>query len=379
MAIYSMGRRRVIVVLVLSSLLLITLDIRGNAAIDRLRDAFSLVIKPFDTAARTVSRPIVNAWRGVNDYAQLQRENELLRHQVDVQRGAEIEARAAILEFQELLVLNRLTGLSNVPTVTAQVQGAAPSNYSYTIEIDKGSIDGIAVGMPVVNGAGLVGKITKVFPKASVVLLITDPSFSVGVKVLTAFDPQHPGVAVVITPGGGVFSNQTTTSSSTSTSTSPTTTSTTIASSTTTAGLPTTVTSIAPPILDANGNPVDPGLRPDGVATSVAATTTTTTVAPFEVIRETGTLIGQGPGKAPVVRFVAASSTTGKLQVGSTVQTAGGNNSIAPAGLPVGTVSAVRAQSGSSVPIVEVELAAGDLTDLNFLKVLLYVPNSGSG
>ena len=59
-----------------------------------------------------------------------------------------------------------------------------PSNFSHTIDIDKGSDDGIKVGMPVVNGAGLVGRIVQVTPDRSTVQLITDPDFRVGVRLL---------------------------------------------------------------------------------------------------------------------------------------------------------------------------------------------------
>src|SRR6188768_3788158 len=160
MATYSMGRRRVIALLLLSSILLITLDIRGSAAIDRLRSGFSLILEPFDTAARAVTRPVVNAWRGVTEYGDLVEENERLRERLAQQRGAAIEAQAAIMEYQDLLKLRGLIGLG-YPNVQAQVQGASPSNFQYTVEISKGTDDGIRVGMPVVNGAGLVGKITQ--------------------------------------------------------------------------------------------------------------------------------------------------------------------------------------------------------------------------
>jgi rod shape-determining protein MreC len=370
-----MGRRRIIALLVLSSLLLITLDIRGNAGIDKARSAFALLMRPFDTAARAVSRPIVDAWRGIDDYERLQKENEALRAQVDAQRGASIEAQASLLEYQELLVINRLTSASSFPTVTAQVEGQAPSNFSATVEINKGANDGIRVGMPVVNGAGLVGKITSVTSSASIVLLISDPGFSIGVKVLTAVDPANPGKPVFIQPGGGIFSNESTTTSSSTTSTSTSTTSTTT----------TTVSGTFIPGINATTSlPADTGSSLPGdsvpstdLGTAAETSTSSTTTTLLDVVRETGTLSGQGPGKPLIVRFVSASSTTGALLPGSTVQTAGGNRSIAPAGLPVGTIASVRPQSGSSVPLVEVESAAGDLTNLNFLTVLLYLPTSG--
>ena len=50
MAIYSVGRRRVIIALLLTSALLLTLDLRGNAALDRVRDGFSRVMQPVEDA-----------------------------------------------------------------------------------------------------------------------------------------------------------------------------------------------------------------------------------------------------------------------------------------------------------------------------------------
>ena len=67
---------------------------------------------------------------------------------------------------------------------SARVLSSDPSNFSHTIDISKGSDDGLKVGMPVVNGAGLVGRIVQVTPNRSTVQLITDPDFLVGVRLL---------------------------------------------------------------------------------------------------------------------------------------------------------------------------------------------------
>ena len=345
-----MGRRRAIVLLVLTSILLITLDVRGSAMIDRTRSLFALLVEPFDTAARTVTRPVLTAWHGVVDYRDVQRENEELRAEIDNQRGAIIEARAAILEYQELLVLNRLMGSSNFPSVTVQVQGDAPGNFQNTIEINKGSVDGIAVGMPVVSGAGLVGKVTQVFPNSAIVLLVVDPGFSIGAKVLTPLGPVPlPSTTLPLRP-----TEQEATTSTTSTTLPP--------SATTSTTMP---------------SPRDP-MAPVQVSTTstLPASVTATTLEPIEVLRETGLVFGQGAKRPMVLRFIDDSATTGRIAVGSTVETAGGLRSNAPPGIPIGTVSSVTQQSGSRVPVIEVEISAGDLSKLNFLRVLLYVPNT---
>jgi len=67
------------------------------------------------------------------------------------------------------------------------------------------------------------------------------------------------------------------------------------------------------------------------------------------------------------------------VKVGSTVQTAGGTQSIAPAGIPIGEIVDIRSQSGTRALLVEVAASAGDLSKLNFVRVLLYVPNTSGG
>lgn len=383
MAIYSMGRRRVIILLVLTSILLITLDTRGNALIDRARSTLSLLLEPFDSAARTISRPVQNAWSGIVSYDDLRRENEDLRAEIATQRGAEIEARAAILEFQELLTLNRLLGTGSYPTVTAQVQGERASNFQYTVEINRGSTDGIEVGMPVVNGAGLVGKISRVFPNSAIVLLAIDPDFNIGAKVLTPAD----GSDITTRPPLRATEGGTAGTSTTTTTTIPI--------------LGSNEVTEAPPLRPLD--PFDPSASttvpptttipiPGSNEAKAGATTTSTTVprgttsgsatgttVPVEIIRETGTITGQGSGEPLLLRFVDDSTTQGRVKVGSPVQTAGGLRSIAPAGLPIGEVSAIREQTGTRTLKVEVKLAAGDLTKLNFVQVLRYSPTSSGG
>ena len=59
----------------------------------------------------------------------------------------------------------------------------SPSNFQLTIEIDRGIPDGLKKGMPVVTGAGLVGKVVAVSRERATVLLLTDPSFNVGIRL----------------------------------------------------------------------------------------------------------------------------------------------------------------------------------------------------
>src|SRR5262245_10573345 len=189
MPLYTPGRRRAIVLLVLTSVLLLTLDLRGNAVIDAVRTGYNKVLEPFESAADVVTRPIRDAWRGVTRYDELEQENQRLREQIAAQRAAEVAATAQILEHRELLRLNNLPSLSDYPTVVATVVGGSPTNIDQRIEIDRGRDQGIEVGMPVVSADGLVGKVTTpLLPDRAFVMLITDLQYAAQVKVVPGKD-----------------------------------------------------------------------------------------------------------------------------------------------------------------------------------------------
>ena len=190
MPLYTPGRRRAIVLLLLTSVLLLTLDLRGNAVLDAVRAGYNKVLEPFESAADVVTRPIRNAWRGITDYEDKAEEVERLREQLDAQRADQISAQATIQEHNELLALNNLPALSDYENVVATVVGASPTNIDQVIEIDKGRDDGIDVGMAVVSSAGLVGKITTpLLPDRAYVMLLSDLQYATQVKVVPGAPP----------------------------------------------------------------------------------------------------------------------------------------------------------------------------------------------
>ncbi len=67
--------------------------------------------------------------------------------------------------------------------VAANVIARDLSNWNSAILIDKGKRSGIAVGMPVVNASGIVGKVVEVVANRAKIILISDPSFSIAAMV----------------------------------------------------------------------------------------------------------------------------------------------------------------------------------------------------
>jgi rod shape-determining protein MreC len=284
---------------------------------------------------------VSNAWYGITNYNEVVDENELLREKVAQQEGAAVAAAASVRLAQELLALNGLPTLAGINSVTAQVIGDSPSNFSQTVEINQGSSDGIRVGMPVLNAAGLVGKVTRVFEDRSIVMLITDPAYALSVKIVKL--PEEPEPVV---PGEGIESTTTTTTTT----------------------LPAPTTSFIAGFTPGTTTIPNQVTRP-----TVQVPSLTVPAGNVDSVRETGVLEGRGPTRLPIVRFIDSSQRFGRVQVGSPIVTSGGSLSLAPPDIVVGTVSRINERLGTAGPVLEVSLVA-DLTNLSFVRILLYQP-----
>jgi cell shape-determining protein MreC len=314
-------------------------------------------VQPIDTATKAVALPIQRAWNGISNYDDVQRQNEALRDQLEHMKGNDVEARSAVLEYRELLKLNQLTSKFRFDTVAAQVVGESPSNFQNTVEINVGGRQGVAIGMPVTDGAGLIGRITKVFADRSIVLLVTDPEYSIAAQVLSTPGASPTGTT---SPTQSTLLNGQPASDLTSTTSSTTTTST---------------TQPLPPELQ----PIDttPSTVAGAPVTSSSVAVSTSTTAPA-VVRETGTLQGQGADQPMLLRFVDTTSSVTSVKVGAIVDTAGGTSSNAPQGIPIGTITHIERQTGSSSALVEVTPNA-NLKSLNFVAVVLYSNQNAAG
>lgn len=381
MAIYTVGRRRVIIALLLSSALILTLDLRGNAVLDRARDAFEVAMTPAETAADVVANPVKRAWDSYSNYDDLERENEILQQRIDELIGTQAAAEASVVDSQQLLALNDLPSLAGIDTEKAEVVGASANNIDQIVEINKGSLDSVAIGMPVVNRAGLIGRIIRVRLNSSQVMLVTDPRFAIPVEILGGtgnidfdesdeetstttpsgldddeigeiIDPSVPTTTTVLDVLGTEFELPQADDTLDALE----------VSSVTTSTLPEGLD--LPLAIPADGSPV---------AVTIPVTTTTTTLPQLQ--KEFGAMEGKGQGRLPQIRFLQDNPSLAILQEGDLVETAGGADSLAPPNIPIGRVVNRADRPGVAGPILEVELNA-DLDRLNFVQVVLFRPAS---
>jgi rod shape-determining protein MreC len=171
--------RLALAVLLVAAIALITLSYR-NGGTSGANGAGNSLFGPVENAAGYVTRPIEGFFHAIGhddatEIANLQTQNDQLRAQLSRLQLSQSDAR----QLNKLLQLDARGGYR---LVAASVI-AAGGSYSDTVTIDAGSKDGIQPEETVLNGNGLVGTVTSVGPATSTVLLASDASATVGVRL----------------------------------------------------------------------------------------------------------------------------------------------------------------------------------------------------
>ena len=176
--------RLLIIVLIVTSLFLITLDLRGVQVIDGLRTGTQTALTPVQKAGSWAISPLRNflsdvtsLGRSRNKIERLQAENDKLRLSLQNRKNAD----ALLKQLQGVL---DLAGTAGYKVVGAKVisQGSTTS-FTQSITIDVGSNSGVRSNMTVLSNYGLVGVVKYVYPNSALVKLASDPAFRIGVRI----------------------------------------------------------------------------------------------------------------------------------------------------------------------------------------------------
>jgi len=149
-----------------------------------VKNLVSLVTVPLQEGLTSLTDRGVNARQFFTDLEACRAQNQDLQVLVDQLIIENVRLREAEIENVTLREqLNFKQANPSFELLSAQVIGRDPSNVLNYLIIDRGTADGVAVGMPVVTHRGLVGRVTQANPHASKVLLMTDPSSSVNALI----------------------------------------------------------------------------------------------------------------------------------------------------------------------------------------------------
>lgn len=176
--------RLLLIVLIVTSLFLITLDLRGVQVIDGIRTGTQTALTPVQKAGSWVVSPFRNFLSDVTHLGRTRNQIEKLKADNDALRQALLNRKVADAQLTQLKGVLNLAGKGGFKVVSAKVisQGSSTS-FTQTITIDAGLKSGIHTNMTVISGFGLVGVVKSVYSNSAVVQLASDPAFRVGARI----------------------------------------------------------------------------------------------------------------------------------------------------------------------------------------------------
>jgi rod shape-determining protein MreC len=195
-------RRAVLVLLVALSLILLTAYFREapGGGLHSVQRGFLTVVSPIQDGANKALKPVRDLFGWVGDTLHARSQRDQLRKQVNRIQAALIARQANERSYAELLKLfhldNQISAASYTP-VTATVVAKSPNIWYSTVTIDAGTSRGVHLNDPVVNGEGLVGKITQAASDGAQVSLITDSEVGISATINTS------GVSGIVQPKVG--------------------------------------------------------------------------------------------------------------------------------------------------------------------------------
>lgn len=165
------------------SLALIFVDSRFQT-LELLRQGASMFTHPLQQAAHAPVEFLQNAGNYFSGIGRYQDENaRLKRAQL---QGVETLLRTRQLEAENdrLRKLLDVKGRQQANGRVTQILYAARDPFSRRVIVDKGQQDKIVAGQPVVDDAGVIGQVTRVFPFVSEITLITDKDQAIPVQIV---------------------------------------------------------------------------------------------------------------------------------------------------------------------------------------------------
>lgn len=149
----------------------------------RLRTGVHAATAPISAAGEWATGPFRGFFAWAGDLGVSRSQLEQLRTQNEQLRSRVAELEEARLENERLRELVKIVQATDLESVGAHVIGRPENSWEGVITIDRGTADGVRIGMPVVGSLGLLGQTVQVAKNSSRVRLITDQRSGVAAMI----------------------------------------------------------------------------------------------------------------------------------------------------------------------------------------------------
>lgn len=169
-----------LVVLLLGNFVLMAYDAK-TASQQRVIRVWTQAVANFvQSPVTTITASVTNYFQSISNLRSAQTENDALKQRV---QELEVEVRKnedLAKENQSLKSLLELKNESAYKVLPAQIIGRDPSLWFDSAIINRGSLDGVKLNMPIVNNGGLIGRVVAVSPITAQINLVTKDRAGLG-------------------------------------------------------------------------------------------------------------------------------------------------------------------------------------------------------
>ena len=169
--------------------LMVGQQVRTESGQSRLRHWTGALVLPVQSGVHSLFDSASRVFRRYVWTVRVGEENRELEAQADRLRMENHFLRQALLRYEELESLNAYRVRLESKTLPATVIGQGSSRIAKEIFLDRGGSDGVRSGMAVIVSEGIVGKTGAVYPRSSMVVLISDSEAGAGVLLAGSGEP----------------------------------------------------------------------------------------------------------------------------------------------------------------------------------------------
>jgi len=170
-------------VFLLAVFLVYALNLRNKEHANPVERGVMTLTAPIAEGGTAVTGAVGTIWSDYIDLLEVRQENVKLRKTVQRLNERIVAGNEAVMANARLKALLDLKGTLNTPSLAVSVIGEDSSAWFKTLVVDRGSSDGLTEGMPVLAAGGVVGRLVKVAPNSSRVLLLTDHASAIAALV----------------------------------------------------------------------------------------------------------------------------------------------------------------------------------------------------